>query len=77
MNPLLEQFNLGLKKPFIKQYKNCTYFGEIYESNPDHYGFLIFEQQKKVYYGRMNVDKKHGRGTEIDFVNNIVYKGMF
>lgn len=25
----------------------------------------------------MNTDKKHGKGTEIDFVNNIIYKGIF
>lgn len=77
MCPLFDQFNLKLRKPFIKQYKNCTYFGEIYQNNPDHFGFLIFEQQKKVYYGRMNADKKHGKGAEIDFVNNIAYKGTF
>jgi hypothetical protein len=25
----------------------------------------------------MNGDKKHGKGTEIDFANNIIYKGLF
>ncbi len=34
-------------------------------------------QEDKLYYGELKNEKKHGKGTEIDFKNDIVFIGEY
>lgn len=38
---------------------------------------MIFGSEKKIYYGQLFEEKKHGKGVEIDFNNDTTYKGLF
>ena len=82
MAPFYELCGIQIPLPLIKKYKNCLYFGENRRENRNskaesYEGFLLFSQEKKLYYGELLKEKKNGRGTEIDFASDTVYKGHF
>ena len=64
-----------LKKPLIKKFKNCLFFGEN-ATRPSYQGFLYFFNDK-FYYGNMMEEQKHGKGVEIYLETNTIYIGNF